>query len=298
MKGIKYTALLLPIFYITAVSASGGINPVSIKKDQNERGKTYEKVYVLEKDEDSGVIPTENFSEGGTEYEFYSLVTENNEKEDRRIHTEKQSISTNTNDVKKVIPNFPKTITAETEDGYSGVLECDYLSIEIEADGYVTSDYEVSEERTYPNLSDADISLVPKSITKNGNELALCDIAWSEQYSGEIDGQEIVKRYTAKATYKGTATKKTVKGYTATASYTGEVTKPNSEAVTYRVMFCEKQKLHKTEDKEDAEYMGGTEDNKSQTNPILWFVLACLVLMLPVLGYAIYRFIRRIRSGY
>lgn len=282
MRGIKQAvAMLIAILCITAVSASGGINPVSISK--SEDGKRYEKVYILEKGEDSSVIPTAGFTENGTEYELVGMNSENNEKEERRIHTEKRSISSDTNDVNKIIPKLEKEITVETEDGYSGVLECDYSSLVIEASGYVTSDYTVSEERTYPNLSDADISLVPKSIEQNGNELTLCDISWLDAENSEIDGQEVVKRYTAKATYKGTARKRTVKGYTVTASYTGEVTKTEDETVTYRVTFCKAEKPIA---------------DKEAPKSYLWLVILFGVLILPIAGFILYRIIRRIRSGY
>ena len=46
------------------------------------------------------------------------------------------------------------------------------------AAGYGTSSRTVTAERTYPNLSDADVSLVPKSVNENGRNLTLADVSW------------------------------------------------------------------------------------------------------------------------
>ena len=68
-------------------------------------------------------------------------------------------------------------------------------------------------ERTYPNLSDADVSLVPKSVNENGRTLTLADVSWQEAAVDPTDGYDIPIRYTAVASYTGTATSKYATGY-------------------------------------------------------------------------------------
>ena len=53
-----------------------------------------------------------------------------------------------------------------TEDGYTGTLTADYTTIQVEASGYKNRSRTVTAERTYPNLSDADVSLIPKTVRK------------------------------------------------------------------------------------------------------------------------------------
>ena len=86
------------------------------------------------------------------------------------------------------------------EDGYTGILTLDTSSVQVEAAGYGSRSYDVSATRTYPNLSDADTSLIPKTVEENGNTLQLADIAW-QTAADQMTGQDLAMRYTAVATY-------------------------------------------------------------------------------------------------
>lgn len=107
----------------------------------------------------------------------------------------------------------------------------------MEAVGYGTSSRTVTAERTYPNLSDADVSLVPKSVNENGRTLTLADVSWQEAAVDPTDGYDIPIRYTAVASYTGTATSKYATGYTVTADYKGDVTRTSCDTVVYTAVF-------------------------------------------------------------
>ena len=64
---------------------------------------------------------------------------------------------------------------------------------------------ETSAKRTYPNLNDADISLIPKTIEDSGRTLTLADVDWQEVPTGDMGDFVEAFRYTANATYTGTA---------------------------------------------------------------------------------------------
>ena len=54
----------------------------------------------------------------------------------------------------------------------------------------------------------------------------------------DVDGEgNPVTRYTATASYTGTASSRYATGYTVSASYTGEVSKANCAVVTYTAIF-------------------------------------------------------------
>ena len=95
----------------------------------------------------------------------------------------------------------------------------------------------VSATRTYPNLSGADVSLIPKSITDSGRTLTLADVQWQEAATTQTDGYDMALRYTATATYTGTATSKYATGYVVTANYAGEVTRVSADVITYTAVF-------------------------------------------------------------
>ena len=79
-----------------------------------------------------------------------------------------------------ILPQLAATCEADTEDGYSGTLTLDTANIKVEASGYSSSSRTVSATRTYPNLSDADLSLIPKTTQESGRTLSLADVQWQE----------------------------------------------------------------------------------------------------------------------
>ena len=123
-----------------------------------------------------------------------------------------------------------------TEDGYTGTLRLDHTSVQVTTDGYASKTTSLSATRTYPNLSDADVSLVPKSITDKGSTLTLADVQWSSAESTDGEGC-IVTHYTATASYTGSSTSRYATGYTVTANYIGEVAKTDCQIVTYTATF-------------------------------------------------------------
>ena len=125
------------------------------------------------------------------------------------------------------MPQLAAERTVTTEDGYTGTLVLDTSSIKVEAAGYNTSSKTVTATRTYPNLSDADVSFVPKSITDPGRTMELADVQWQES-----DGF-----YHASATYTGKVSSKYATGYIVTADYSGEVVRTTMDDTVYTAIF-------------------------------------------------------------
>lgn len=213
--------------------------PQEVIRGQSENLQTLEKVYVLPTTEDGSSIPTENFTENETEYAFAQLKKQDNTQEDVREHTETVSIHVDTDNTETVISKFKPVIEVSTEDGYIGTLAFDYTALKVVLAGTGTQSYTITENRSYPNLMDADTSLVPKTIYKDGLALNLTNISWQSSASDNIDGQELAVRYTANAEYAGTGTNTYSKGYTATAVYKGEVKKVVNDTITYTAVFRE-----------------------------------------------------------
>ena len=85
-------------------------------------------------------------------------------------------------------------------------------------------------------MTDADVSLIPKSINDKGYTLNLADVQWSSAESTDGEGG-IVTHYTATASYTGSSTSRYATGYTVTANYVGEVAKTDCRIVTYTATF-------------------------------------------------------------
>ena len=190
------------------------------------------KVYQLSLADDPAGIPTQDFERDGFVYHLLDITQKN----DVGVHTKEYSESITqdsvTGDMSAVLRQLDAQREVTTEDGYTGVLILDHTSVEVSVKGYNTSTKNLSASRTYPNLSDADLSLVPKTVTENGKTLTLGDVQWSSQY--QEDG---TLHYTASAKYTGTSTSRYATGYTVTARYAGTVAKTNCEVITYTAIF-------------------------------------------------------------
>lgn len=276
----KITVVLISAMCMAGNAFAADIpQPQEVIRGQTENLQTVEKVYVLQNTDDGSLIPTENFTENEVEYAFVELKKQDNTAEDVKEHTESKSIHTDTNNTQTVISKFTPSLEISTEDGYAGILELDYTTLNVVSAGTGKQNYTITESRSYPNLVDADTSLVPKSINKDGATLSLTGISWQTSASDNIDGQELAVRYTANATYSGTGTKTYTKGYTATAEYKGEIKKTVCDTVTYTALFTEVPK-----------------EKKSLLS--YWWAYLLGLVGLGGIGYGVYRLVRKRKKGY
>ena len=220
------TALLACSLAIPAMAADV-LYPVEVTEYMEGDSSRLKKIYVLAPTDDPSLIPTEDFDREGQTYTLLDITRQDQVETDTRDYTETVTLESKTKDMDAILPQLTATLEVDTEEGYTGVLTLDTASIQVEAAGYSTSTRTVTAARTYPNLSDADVSLIPKSIEDGGRTLELADVQWQE--AGEF--------YTANATYTGTASSKHATGYTVTAEYSGEVSRTTNDTVTYAAVF-------------------------------------------------------------
>ena len=211
--------------------------PAEVRASQVDGNQRLEKVYYLTVKDDPSAIPTGDFEWEGLTYTLLDVLKNDQTETDTKDHIEIITTDSDTKDMAEIIQNLEPELEITTEDGYSGVLALDYTTITVEAAGYKTSNRSVSATRTYPNLSDADVSLIPKSVEESGRTLTLADVDWQEAATDQADGYTLPVRYTAVATYTGTATSKYATGYTVTAEYHGEITKTSCDTIVYTAVF-------------------------------------------------------------
>jgi len=221
-------ALMVGLLALPAYAAS--FYPVSVEE------YTYgpldelriDKVYQLSRNDDPKDIPTGDFDRGGYHYTLLDVVKTDQSNTDAKDYSEVITLETDTKDMAVIIQQLELSMDVTTEDGYTGTLMPDYPGITVEAKGYKTSSRTVTATRSYPNLSDADTSLIPRSIQDGGRTLTLADVQW----------QEAGGFYNATATYSGTASSKYATGYIATVEYKGEVTRTSCDTVLYTATFA------------------------------------------------------------
>ena len=216
-----------PALAADALLLTPSLYPTEVKEYANGEEMRLERIYLLSPADDPSAIPVGDFDREGWHYTLLDVTRTENIKSDAKDYAETYTLDTDTKDMEKIMPQLAAERTVTTEDGYTGTLVLDTASIKVEAAGYNTSTRTVTAARTYPNLSDADVSFVPKSITDNGRTLELSDVQW----------QESEGFYHASATYTGKASSKYATGYIVTADYSGEVVRTSADDTVYTAVF-------------------------------------------------------------
>ena len=111
--------------------------------------------------------------------------------------TEPITVDSKSNQMESILSLIPATKDIVTEDGFTGTLELDISSIEIQSKGTGTSNYTVTATRTYPNLAGADLQYIPKITVENGNTLQFSSVEWVAGNTANVDGYAIADSYTA-----------------------------------------------------------------------------------------------------
>ena len=209
--------------------------PIDVKEYLEGDSHRISKVYQLAISDDPSAIPTQDFERDGRLYFLLDMTRQDDIGVDTKPYTQTATLASDTDDMEQILQRLEAAMEVTTEDGYTGVLQLDHTTVKVTTDGYASKTQALSATRTYPNLSDADVSLIPKTIEEKGKTLTLADVQWISAYQTETEGA--VLRYSATASYTGSSSYKVATGYTVTADYTGEVAKTGCDMVTYTAIF-------------------------------------------------------------
>ena len=209
--------------------------PTSVSR--SEDGTEIRKYYDLGPEEDPAGIPRSDFEQDGFRYTLIDLLKQELPENESRQHTETVSLESKSKDMESVLALLPQEKEFITEDGLSGVLTLQLDTVQVEVAGYGSSTREVSATRSYPNLASQDTANIPKTIEDNGRTLTLQNISWQTDNTANTDGYAMGDRFTAVATYTGSATSSYVTGYTVTADYSGTVSRIALNKTRYVAIF-------------------------------------------------------------
>ncbi len=209
--------------------------PTSVTR--SEDGTEIRKFYDLSPEEDPAGIPRSDFEQDGFQYTLIDLLKQELPENESRQHTETVTLESKNKDMASVLSLLPQEREFITDDGLSGILTLRLDTVQVEPSGYGKSTKEISATRSYPNLASQDTANIPKTIQDGGRTLTLQDIAWQTDNTASMDGYAIGDRYTAVATYTGSATSSYVKGYTVTADYVGTVSRIALNKTRYVAIF-------------------------------------------------------------
>lgn len=297
------------------------VYPAEVRTSEENGMIRLERIYYLSVKDDPAAIPTEDFDREGRHYTLLDVLKTDLSETDIKDYIEIVTLESETKDMGEIIKALEPELEIVTEDGYTGVLKPDYTNIAVEAAGYRTCNWTVSATRTYPNLSDADNAMIPKSIEDGGRTLTLASVDWQDASADYVDGTALALRYTAVATYTATATGKSATGYTVTVEYGGEVTKTSVDTIIYTAVFSAENtshvETHFEQEPEDTpaateaplreapeavETLDAAEQNAAESaahkTVILVLVLIFILLIVAYIGWRAYRYFRDKKRGY
>lgn len=204
---------------------------------RSEDGTEIRKLYDLSPADDPSGIPRSDFEQDGFHYTLTDLLKQELPEQEIRQHTETVSLESKSKDMESVLALLPQEREFITDDGLTGTLTLRLDTVQVEVAGYGSTTKEVSATRSYPNLAGQDTQYIPKTIEDNGRTLTLQNIDWQTDNTASTDGYALGDRFTAIATYTGSATSSYVKGYIVTAEYTGTVSRIALNKTRYVAIF-------------------------------------------------------------
>ena len=173
---------------------------------QSEDGAELRKMYDLGPEDDPAGIPRSDFEQDGFHYTLVDVLKQELPEHESRQHTETVTLESKSKDMESVLALLPPEKEFITEDGLSGTLSLQLETVNVETAGCGTSTREVSATRSYPNLANQDTANIPKTIEEDGRTLTLQNISWQTDNTASVGGYALGDRYTAVATYTGSAT--------------------------------------------------------------------------------------------
>lgn len=218
-----------------AADTSSACYPTSVTR--SEDGTEIRKVYDLGPEEDPAGIPRSDFQQDGVHYTLVDLLKQELPENESRQHVETVTLESKNKDMASVLELLPQQREFVTDDGLSGTLTLQLDTVQVDVSGYGSSTRAVNVTRSYPNLAGQDTSYIPKTIQDGGRTLTLQDINWQTDNTASLDGHAMGDRFTAVATYSGSATSSYVKGYTVTANYAGTVSRIALNKTRYVAIF-------------------------------------------------------------
>lgn len=146
----------------------------------DETGGTVQKTYTVRAESEIDQLPRETFSLGDVSYAYLDTICQEVSTTEEQPMTQTDTLEVDTKDREEILAGMEQSRLATTPDGYSGVLTLRPDSLTVEPAAYGSSSSTKTLTRTYPNLSDADLSFLPKEVTSDGRTYTLTDVSWTE----------------------------------------------------------------------------------------------------------------------
>lgn len=171
----------------------------------------------------------------------YKLIetTKVENKNKLQIEKEVQEELIVTTDDKYAILNLFDQNKEIQENGYSGVLNLQNDSLEINVNESHQEQYKVYLQKKYENVSRNELNDIPKQVKKNGITYYLVNPIWNVTSTQNIGGNDVPSTYTGIMNYEGVQIKTVVNSYKATVKYSGVLEKEVIDSITFNMKYEE-----------------------------------------------------------
>ena len=210
--------------------------PISVVNEPMNGFNAVRRTYALPPDVNPAVISTADFEMFGQNFTIAYVIQQPTTNESMIDMRETITIEVRSRNLNDILPNLEQEIWFE-RDGFAGTLVLDLHSITSEVAGTTRHTSTATRQRTYPNLSSPDNSLIPRTITDGGTTFHLSTVDWQANSMSSIDGHPVASSYTAHATYTAQVTQTRTTGYTITAEYVGTVFRTTQGETLFTAIF-------------------------------------------------------------
>ena len=211
-------------------------HPICVVNEPMNGFNAVRRTYALPPDVNPAVISTANFEMFGQRFTFAYVIQQTTTDESFVEMREIVTIEARSRNLNDILPNLEQEIWFE-RNGFAGTLVLDLHSITSEVAGTTRHTSTATRQRTFPHLSSADNSLIPRTITDGGTTFHLASVDWQSSSAASIDGHPVASTFTANATYTAQVTQTRTTGYTITAEYVGTVFRTMQGKTLFTAVF-------------------------------------------------------------
>ena len=284
MKRWRHLALVLMLIFSLTTSAFAAEVPENLVVENLNGQQRLVKTYVLSPEIDPDTLKEPSFDYDGYHYTWAYTTKEEQPYLDTKAVTQTITVETAKNDLSQILAELAPSIPYD-QDGFTGELALDHMTLVTEAAGYTTKYSTTTETKVIGNLDRNDMSYVPATTVKNGKTLSLSNVEWQVTGTALVGEALVPSQYQAVATYSASSSYQAATGYVTTAEYHGTVTSEGIESMTYTVVYTGAEIVP------DVETSPGLISSISASPffPIILGVVLCLLLA----ALAAYWFLRR-----
>lgn len=174
----------------------------------------------------------------GIKYQLKDVKTHENKATVTRSKEEKEQKIVTTGDKYNVLNLFQKSKQVG-EDDYTGILELQMDSLDLQVNNSYIEQYKVMLKKEYNNVPENELNNIPKTIEENGTTYYLINPVWNISQIQKIDGQDIPCIYNGIMNYEGIKERRIINNYMATVTYSGILQKEETDSISFHLTYEE-----------------------------------------------------------